>query len=97
MRVLEKERLALKTYVACKTNGIEPDEENRYKLEQICKYMKQDFIKNLLKSFGKYDKCSYHLKKDKWYIRLDYCHSKRSLLISQDSLFVKSHGGQVNV
>ena len=97
MRTLYKERLALKTYVACKTNGIEPDEETRYELEQICKYMKQDFIKNLLKSLGKYDKCSYHLNKDKWYILLDYYHSKRSLLVSKDSFIVKSHRGQVDV
>jgi len=97
MTILYKERLALKTYVACKTNGIEPNEETKNELEQICKYMKQDFIKTFIKCLGSYDRCSYHTQKGKWYIMFDYHSSHRSLLISRDSLILKSGGTRTNV
>ncbi len=93
MNSILEERLNLKTYVACKSNGIRPEEKHRDELVKVLCYMKQDFMKTLFDSLGSYDKRHYYHKKGCWYIAYEYYSSKRTLLVSQNSCIIKTHKG----
>lgn len=93
MNSILEERLNLKTYVACKSNGIEPEKKHRDELVKVLCYMNQDFMKTLLDSLGSYDKRNYYHKKGCWYIAYEYYSSKRTLLVSKNSCIIKTHKG----
>jgi len=93
MNSILEERLNLKTYVACKSNGIKPEDKHRDELVKVLCYMKQDFVKTLLDSLGSYDKRHYYHKKGCWYIAYEYYSSKRTILVSKNSCIIKTHKG----
>ena len=63
--IIYEERLNLKTGVACKLNGLIPEQKHRDQLEKLFYYMNQEHIKALMQSLGSYDKREYVFKKNR--------------------------------